>query len=78
VIIFRKGPRSGSAIILDKPVNGVVGVVECNSETCEWRLALTIDKVGFESNGRDYNSEKIGKLIDDFLMKHRCGQPPRN
>jgi len=76
VIYFKKGPRRGQGIVLDKPHGGVIGIVECAREDCGWRLVLTIDKVGYEPNGKDYNADKIASLLDDFLMKHRCGRPP--
>lgn len=76
MIFYRKGPRRGQGIILDKPHNGIIGIVECAHDDCAWRLVLTIDKVGYEPNGTDYHAEQMVNLVEEFLMKHRCCRPP--
>ncbi len=76
MINFKKGTRRGQGIILDKPHKGVIGLIECAHEDCAWRAVITIEQVGYEPNGKDYDAEKLADAFGNFLMKHRCCQPP--
>jgi len=57
-IKFQGCPKA-RAIIVDKPVNGVSGIVEC--EVCDWHLVLVTSGV-----------EEMSNEIEEFIRKHKC------
>lgn len=57
-IKFQGCPKA-RAIILDEPVNGVSGIVEC--EVCDWHLVLKTSSV-----------ERISNGIEEFIGNHKC------
>jgi hypothetical protein len=63
VIEFSRGRRRGRGILLDRPQDGVVGIVECAD--CERKLVLTVAK------GHDDPGE-FATEIDDFMLSHEC------
>ena len=68
MIEFRHGRLHGRAIVLDIPVNGVIGIVECARANCRWRKVLMIEG--------SPESDEIGDSIDRFLKEHPCGKEP--
>ena len=53
------GHPKAQAIIIDKPVNKVSGIVEC--EICDWHMVL----VGL-------STEEISNEIEKFIKNHKC------
>jgi hypothetical protein len=66
MIEFQSGRKRGRGILLDEPVQGVVGIVECSSPDCRHRFVLTVDK------GHD-DPERSSEAIDRFMTTHPCG-----
>lgn len=53
------GQPKARAIIVDEPVNGVSGIVEC--DVCDWRMVLTTSE-----------TEEISGEIQRFIKEHEC------
>lgn len=53
------GCPKARAIIIDKSVNEVNGIVEC--EVCDWHLVLTTS-----------NTKEISSEIEEFIKNHEC------
>lgn len=53
------GQPKARAIIVDEPVNGVSGVVEC--DICDWRMVLMTSE-----------TEEISGEIEKFIKEHEC------
>ena len=69
MIEFSRGHRHGRGIILDSPVHGVVGIVECAQPGCYYRFVLTVEE-GHQ------DPEKSSAAIDRFLDRHPCEKEP--
>jgi hypothetical protein len=67
MIEFSRGHRCGRGIILDEPVRGVVGIIECAAPGCTQRFVLTVD-------GGHQDPERSSTAIDEFLGRHPCVQ----
>ena len=63
MIEFERGRHRGRGILLDRPQDGIVGIVECAD--CESRFVLTVAK------GHDDPGE-LATAIDDFMFSHGC------
>ena len=57
-ISFPDCPKA-KAIIVDEPVNGVSGIVEC--DVCDWRMVLTTPDIA-----------EISGEIEKFIKNHKC------
>ena len=63
MIEFERGRRRGRGILLDRPQDGIVGIVECGD--CKSTFVLTVAK------GHDDPGE-LATAIDDFMFSHEC------
>jgi len=54
------GYPTARAILIDKPVSGVIGIVECDS--CGWKAVL-LESV----------TEGLSDEIETFIKTHACG-----
>lgn len=53
------GHPKARAILVDEPVNGVSGIVEC--DICDWHMVLTVS-----------GTEEISDEIEKFIKNHDC------
>ncbi len=63
VIEFERGHRRGRGILLEDPIEGIVGVVECVD--CESKFVLTV------KGGHD-DPDELATAIDEFMFSHEC------
>lgn len=56
---FSRGEKV-RAIVLDEPVNGISGIVEC--QNCDWRAVI----LSSDTDGQT-------KEIEEFAKTHSCG-----
>jgi hypothetical protein len=68
MIEFQRGHLHGRCIVIDAPVNDVIGIVECAKKGCKWRKVLMIED--------DDKPDKLGVTIENFLKDHPCGKDP--
>ena len=65
MIEFERGRHRGRGILLDDPVKGVVGIVECSAIGCTARFVLTVE------GGHDDPGE-LAEAIHAFMIDHQC------
>jgi hypothetical protein len=75
MITFKRGALHGRAIILNTPVHGIVGIVECAVPGCEHRYVPTVDELSpVFRYGTDEYDGAIAKVIDRWMQSHPCGK----
>ena len=78
MVFFRQGALAAHAIILEKPINDVIGVAECSKEDCDWKLPILFSKIGYDDGTEEYNVDKLRDEVANFLLRHRCCRPVKS